>query len=87
MKPVTLYTKGYCPYCAAAKALLDQRGVSYTEFDVTTDKERFEEMLARSAGGRTVPQIFVGDHHVGGFDDLNALQRAGDLDALLDDNT
>ncbi|MEM9172494.1 MAG: glutaredoxin 3 [Pseudomonadota bacterium] len=87
MKPVVLYTKDYCPYCHAAKALLDNKKVSYTEFDVQFDAERLQEMLARSNGRKTVPQIFIGEQHIGGFDDMNALNTAGDLDALLQDES
>ncbi|MEO0574646.1 MAG: glutaredoxin 3 [Pseudomonadota bacterium] len=83
MSEVTVYSKGYCPYCHAAKALLDKKGVAYVEYDVTSDRKKRDEMLARSNGGRTVPQIFIADHHVGGFDDLNALEQRGELDALL----
>ncbi|MEL6869681.1 MAG: glutaredoxin 3 [Pseudomonadota bacterium] len=83
MSTVTLYTKGYCPYCHAAKALLDKKSVAYTEFDVGSDTAKREEMLTRSNGARTVPQIFIGDQHVGGFDDMNALDKRGELDALL----
>jgi glutaredoxin 3 len=83
MLPVTLYTTPFCGYCAAAKRLLAAKGVSFTEIDVSGDPARRAEMIQRSSGGRTVPQIFVGDTHVGGFDDINALERAGRLDALL----
>ena len=83
MKSVELYTTPFCGYCAAAKRLLGQKGVSYTEIDVMGDPERRQEMTQRAMGGRTVPQIFIGETHVGGFDDINALERAGKLDALL----
>ncbi|MSU89417.1 glutaredoxin 3 [Rhodobacteraceae bacterium 2CG4] len=85
MKPVTLYTTPICGYCAAAKHLLKGKGVSYTEIDVMARPERRAEMTQRAMGGRTVPQIFVGDIHVGGFDDIAALDRAGKLDPLLAD--
>lgn len=84
MQPVTLYTTPFCGYCAAAKRLLAAKGVRYTEIDVSADPARRAEMVQRSAGGRTVPQIFIGTRHVGGFDDMNALERAGKLDAILE---
>lgn len=79
---VTVYTTPICPYCVAAKALLRKKQVAFTEIDVSTQPELREEMVARS-GRRSVPQIFVGDTHVGGYDDLAALDSAGKLDALL----
>lgn len=83
MKPVEIYTSPLCGYCHAAKRLLNEKGVSFSEVDVLASPERKAEMVQRANGGRTVPQIFVGDTHVGGYDDLNALERAGKLDALL----
>ena len=83
MKHVEIYTTPFCGYCHAAKRLLTQKGVSYAEIDVAQQPERRAEMVQRSHGGRTVPQIFVGETHVGGCDDLYALERAGKLDALL----
>jgi len=83
MQPVTLYTTPFCGYCAAAKRLLAGKGVAYTEIDVSRDPARRSEMIQRSRGGRTVPQIFVGETHVGGFDEMSALDRAGRLDPLL----
>jgi len=83
MKSVELYTTPFCGYCAAAKRLLSAKGVSFTELDVMQDPARRAEMTQRSNGGRTVPQIFIGQTHVGGFDDMNALDRAGKLDPLL----
>lgn len=83
MKPVEIYTSPLCGYCHAAKRLLNEKGINYSEVDVLAQPERKAEMIARANGGRTVPQIFVGDTHVGGYDDLNALERAGKLDALL----
>jgi len=77
---VTIYLAGWCPYCERAKALLDRKGVSYTAIDV--DAAGRTEMIERS-GRRTVPQIFIADRHVGGCDDLYALDAAGDLDPLL----
>ena len=82
MQPVEIYTTPLCGYCHAAKRLLQGRGVSYAERDVSRDRELRAEMERRS-GRRTVPQIWVGDTHVGGYDDLAALDRAGRLDALL----
>ena len=83
MKPVTIYTKNYCPYCHRAKALLTSKGVAFDEIDVTTDPEGQKAMTARAHGRITVPQIFIGDAHIGGCDDLHALDAAGKLDALL----
>ncbi len=83
MKSVELYTTPICGYCAAAKRLLSAKGVTYSEIDVMSDPSRRAEMTQRANGGRTVPQIFIGDQHIGGFDDMNALERAGKLDALL----
>jgi glutaredoxin 3 len=83
MPPVEIYTTRWCPYCAMAKALLRRKGVAYTEIDVARESERRSEMIERANGRMTVPQIFVGPMHVGGSDDLHALDRAGKLDALL----
>jgi glutaredoxin 3 len=83
MKPVEIYTTPICGYCAMAKRLLDRKGVPYAEIDVMSSPERRAEMVQRSVGGRTVPQIFIGGTPVGGCDDLHALERAGKLDALL----
>ena len=80
---ITLYTKDYCPYCVKAKALLAQKKQVFTEIDITHDEKLQAEMMAKSGGRRTVPQIFIGDTHVGGADDLYALNAAGKLDALL----
>lgn len=77
-----MYLTGWCPYCARARALLDQKQVTIKEIDVDEDPKLREEMIARS-GRRTVPQIFVGEHHVGGCDDLVALEQRGELDKLL----
>ncbi|MFN3643189.1 MAG: glutaredoxin 3 [Gemmobacter sp.] len=85
MKPVEIYTTPLCGYCHAAKRLLTRKGVAFTEFDVSADAALRAAMVARSSGGRTVPQIFIGGQHVGGSDDLHALDRAGRLDALLAD--
>lgn len=83
MKPVEIYTSPLCGYCHAAKRLLDGKGVSYSEVNVMTDTEKRQEMMQRANGRHTVPQIFVGETHVGGYDDLAALDRAGKLDAML----
>jgi glutaredoxin 3 len=83
MKPVEIYTSPLCGYCHMAKRLLTSKGVSFSEIDVLANPDRKPEMVQRANGGRTVPQIFIGDTHVGGADDLNALERAGKLDALL----
>ncbi len=80
---VDIYTKFGCGYCFRAKRLLDEKGVSYNEFDVTMGGPKREEMMQRAPMARTVPQIFIGDRHVGGSDDLAALEREGKLDALL----
>ena len=85
MKPVEIYTSPLCGYCHAAKRLLTQKGVSFTEYDVSRDNDLRATMMQRSNGGRTVPQIFVGETHVGGCDDLYALDDAGKLDPLLAD--
>ena len=85
MQPeIILYTKDYCPYCKRAKALLKSKGVTFTEYEVADNPERFAEMVQRSNGGRTVPQIFIGDTHVGGAMDMFALDDAGKLDPLLE---
>ncbi|MDQ4419129.1 glutaredoxin 3 [Sphingobium sp. DEHP117] len=83
MKPVEIYTKAFCGYCARAKALLESKGVAFEEYDITMGGPKRAEMTERSNGGLTVPQIFIGGTHVGGSDDLAALERAGKLDAML----
>ncbi|MXO74089.1 glutaredoxin 3 [Altererythrobacter aerius] len=80
---VVIYTKFGCGYCYRAKRLLDSKGVSYVEHDITMGGPRRDEMLSRAPMARTVPQIFVGDTHVGGSDDLHAMEESGKLDALL----
>ncbi|HEX4297865.1 MAG TPA: glutaredoxin 3 [Devosia sp.] len=82
MSKVQIYTTNWCPYCTAAKALLSDKGVPYEEIDVTDQAGR-EAMIERAHGRRTVPQIFIGDTHVGGYDDMAALERRGKLDPLL----
>ena len=83
MKTVRMYTTPICPYCVRAKSLLARKGVAVEEVDVFMDATEREEMLAKSGGARTVPQIFIGDFHVGGCDELYALEKAGKLDPLL----
>jgi len=83
MKPVEIYTSPYCGYCHAAKRLLTQKGVAFSEIDVIQNPDRKAEMIQRAHGGYTVPQIFIGEDHVGGCDDLYALERDGKLDPLL----
>jgi thioredoxin reductase (NADPH) len=83
MPSITMYSKSWCPYCERAKHLLGDKGQSYEEIDVEAEPGRLDEMVERSGGRRTVPQIFIGDRHVGGFDDLADLERRGELDPLL----
>lgn len=83
MPPVTIYTKTWCPYCSAAKELLAKKGVPFTEIEITGKAAERAEMVRRSGGGSSVPQIFIGERHVGGCDDLYALDRGGALDPLL----
>jgi glutaredoxin 3 len=83
MKSVEIYTTPLCGYCHAAKRLLTQKGVTYQEIDVSRDPELRAAMSRRANGGRTVPQIFIGDTHVGGCDDLYSLEHRGALDPLL----
>lgn len=83
MMEVVVYTKDYCPYCQSAKALLEEKGVEYKEIDVTNDEEKLKEMLAKSNGRTTVPEIFVGETLVGGYDDLREMDESGELDKLL----
>ena len=83
MKEVEIYTSPLCGFCHAAKRLLKSKGVSFQEIDVWKNPDRKPEMIQRANGGRTVPQIFIGDIHVGGCDDLYALERDGKLDAVL----
>ena len=84
MQPVEIYTTPTCGYCHMAKRLLTQKGVSFTEIDVSGDPEKRQEMMSRANGAYTVPQIFIGKAHIGGCDDLLALERAGKLDPLLE---
>jgi len=83
MKPVTIYTRPFCMFCSRAVALLKQKNVNFNEIQAGMSTELRTEMIQRSNGGSTFPQIFVGDEHIGGCDDMLALDRAGKLDALL----
>jgi glutaredoxin 3 len=80
--PVQMYAKSWCPYCAAARELLTRKGVSFEEIDIEASPAEAQIMVQRS-GRRTVPQIFIGEQHIGGSDDLHALDAAGELDPLL----
>jgi glutaredoxin 3 len=80
--PVVMYATGWCPYCQRARKLLEKKGVAYTEIDIESGPEKRAEMQSRS-GRRSVPQIFIGDTHVGGSDDLHELEAQGKLDAML----
>lgn len=79
MVSVEIYSSGACPYCVAAKNLLKQKGFDYSEIRIDTDPQRRDEMLKRSGGRRSVPQIFINDTHIGGFDDLVAADQSGKL--------
>ena len=83
MSRIEIYTTPLCPYCIAAKNLLKEKGVAFSEIDVSRDAALRESMMERAGGRRTVPQIFIGETHVGGCDDLYALDKAGGLDPLL----
>jgi glutaredoxin 3 len=83
MANIEIYTKAFCPYCHRAKALLDRKGASFEEIDISLGGPRREEMIDRAGGRTTVPQIFINGHHIGGCDDLHALDSAGNLDPLL----
>ncbi len=83
MARVEIYTKFFCPYCARAKRLLDEKGVEYEEFEISGGGAKREEMIQRAGGRTTVPQIFIDGRHVGGSDDLAALERQGKLDPML----
>ncbi len=83
MAAITIYTKSWCPYCAAAKNLLNQKGAAFTEIDIEAKSGARQEMIQRAGGRSTVPQIFIGERHVGGCDDLYALEEKGQLEGLL----
>jgi len=83
MAKIEIYTKAFCPYCTRAKLLLDSKGVAYEEFDITMGGPKRQEMIQRANGRTTVPQVFIDGQHIGGSDDLAALDRRGGLDELL----
>ncbi|MEM6508154.1 MAG: glutaredoxin 3 [Pseudomonadota bacterium] len=83
MSNVVLYTKAYCPFCQRALALLDSKGVDYTNIDIGVHPERRDEMIDKANGGYTVPQIFINDEHIGGCDDMMAIEAQGLLDVKL----
>ncbi|MGI9353101.1 MAG: glutaredoxin 3 [Rhizobiaceae bacterium] len=83
MPEVTIYTRKFCGFCSAAKSLLNSKGVKFKEFDGTWDQSVRADMVQKSNGGRTFPQIFIGGKHVGGCDELHALDRSGKLDPML----
>ena len=85
MPPVETYTTRYCPFCNAAKALLTRKGATFSEIDIGRDWQRRDEMIQRANGRMTVPQIFIGAVHVGGSEELHALERAGKLGPMLAD--
>ena len=85
MKKVIIYSRETCPHCSAAKALLKSKNVEYEEIDIWKDPTKAKEMLQKTNGARTIPQIFIGDHHVGGNDQLQEANRDGKLDELLKD--
>ena len=83
MAKIEIFTKFFCPYCSRAKALFDKKGADYQEIDVTMDRAGFDAMVDRAGGARTVPQIFIDGKHLGGSEDLAALDARGGLDSLL----
>ena len=83
MKQVLMYTGDYCPHCEAAKALLESKNGKVEEVDVWKDQEKRAEMQKRTGGAKTIPQIFIGEEHIGGYVELKALERNGNLDSLL----
>lgn len=83
MPNITIYTKQFCPYCAGAKTLLKSKGQTWEEINIEADPKVREEMIKKSGGRMTVPQIFINGKHIGGFDDLRALNEQGGLDTLL----
>ena len=84
MPPVTIYTKPFCPYCSRALALLREKGIEYTEIEAAFDPEKKREMVQRAGGRMTFPQIFIGERHIGGCDDMYDLEDSGELDRLLE---
>ena len=85
MSIVEIYTSPYCGYCHAAKRLLNKKSTTFQEIDISVSSERRSEMLVRANGGHTVPQVFINDKHIGGCDELHALERSGRLGAMLAD--
>ncbi len=83
MADITIYTKPYCPFCIRAVSLLEKKGVAFTEIEAAFNAEKRQEMMARSGGRATFPQIFINDQHIGGCDDMMALEADGKLDPLL----
>lgn len=83
MAEVTIYTRQFCPYCTRAVSLLKSKNAKFNEIDAGMDPQKKAEMVERSGGGRTFPQIFIGEKHIGGCDDMMALERSGELDSLL----
>jgi len=83
MSAVTIYTRAFCPFCTRAVSLLKKKGVDFNEIDAGMDPDKKQEMIQRSNGGRTFPQIFVGEEHIGGCDEMMALERSGKLDKKL----
>jgi glutaredoxin 3 len=83
MKQVVIYSSSSCPYCIMAKELLESKGIDYKELRIDINPELAAEVVKKSGGQRTVPQIFINDYHVGGYDDLSALDNKGELDVLL----
>jgi glutaredoxin 3 len=83
MTNIEMYSGDFCPYCVRAKSLLKKKGLEFTEYNVRRDPQRRSEMLERSAGARTIPQIFISGRHVGGCDELFALEKKGELDSWL----
>jgi glutaredoxin 3 len=83
MAKIIVYSGPHCPYCDKAKALLNRKGAKFDDYDVKSDASKLDEMLERSGGRKTIPQIFINDKHIGGCDDLYALDAAGTLDSLL----
>ncbi|MDE3271642.1 glutaredoxin 3 [Pseudoalteromonas sp. SSM20] len=83
MANIVIYTKPTCPFCVRAKMLLTQKGVEFTEFDIAAQPELRDEMIEKANGGYTVPQIFINNQHIGGCDDMMALEQSGRLDSLL----
>jgi len=79
---IVMYSSGWCPYCERARALLERKGLTFRESEVDEDPSERQTMLARSGGRRTVPQIFIGERHIGGYAELHALDKAGELDEL-----